>query len=83
MENNKFKVIDIDSEVYVYNNIEKQVTKGVIKRTNITIQENVVDIGYTIVIPSEQPYAITMHEDFVWKNKDEIIDFATNLIKDL
>ena len=83
MGNNKFKIIDIDSEVYVYNNIEQRVTKGIIKRTNITIQENVVDIGYTIVIPCEQPYAINMNEDFVWKNKDEILDFATNLIKDL
>ena len=79
----KLKVIDIDSEVYVYNNVEKQVTKGIIKRANITIQENIIDIMYTIVIPAEQPYAINMNEDFVWENKDEILDFATNLIKDL
>lgn len=79
----KLKLIDIDSEVYVYNNVEKQITKGIIKRTNISIQENTVDVMYTIVIPSEQPYAINMNEDFVWVDKDEIIDFATNLIKDL
>lgn len=79
----KLKIIDIDTEVYVYNNVEKRVTKGIIKRANINIQENVIDIGYTIVIPCEQPYAINMNEDFVWENKDDILDFATNLIKDL
>lgn len=83
MEIKKRKVIDIDSEVYVYNNIEKRVTKGIIKRINITMQDNVTDVMYTIVIPAEQPYAINMNEDFVWVNKDEIMDFATNLIKDL
>lgn len=83
MGNNKFKFIDIDSEVYVYNNIEKRVTKGIIKRINITIQDNVTDVMYTIVIQCEQPYAINMNEDFVWIDKDEIMDFATNLIKDL
>ena len=83
MGNDKLKVINIDSEVYVYNNIEKRVTKGIVKRANITIQEDVVDIGYTIIIPCEQPYAINMNEDFVWIDKDKIIDFATNLIKDL
>ena len=83
MENKQCKVIDIDSEVYVYNNIEKRVTKGIIKRINITIQDNVTDVMYTIVIQCEQPYAISMNEDFVWVDRDEIMDFATNLIKDL
>lgn len=81
MENNKLKIIDIDSEVYVYNNIEKRVTKGIIKRINITIQDNVTDVMYTIVIQCEQPYAINMNEDFVWVDKNEIMDFATKLIE--
>lgn len=38
---------------------------------------------YTIVIQCEQPYAISMNEDFVWVDTNEIMDFATNLIKDL
>lgn len=83
MEKEIKKHLKINDEVYVYNNIAKRVTKGIIKRINITMEHTVVDIMYTIVIPAEQPYAINMNEDFVWVNKDEIMDFATNLIKDL
>lgn len=84
MADRKFKLLDINAAVYVYNSVNKKISKGVIKRVTLVFDEEHTDITYLVLIVDEkEPYCISMNEDFVWTDRDSIIDFATNLIKDL
>ena len=75
--------INVGDTVLVFDPMSKIVQNGIVKQLNINIIEDDIQVAFVIIIDAPQPYAITMNDSFVWKDKEELLDFATNLIKDL
>lgn len=75
---------EIDETVYFYNPNEGRISMGTISAISILIMSNGRIESYGIhPIETNFPLSGFLPDKWVFKNKDEVIDFCCNLMRDI